>query len=77
MQAYTVDLYEYFGIPRGNAKGGSLQCFVRGKGNGVISRPAMLVLPGGGYRSCSDREAEPVALRFMQQGFHAFVLTYS
>ncbi|MBR2616805.1 MAG: alpha/beta hydrolase [Clostridia bacterium] len=77
MQAYTVDLYEYFGLPRGTAKGGMLNCFVRGKGNGVISRPAMLVLPGGGYRNCSDREAEPIALRFMQQGFHAFVLTYS
>ncbi len=77
MQAYTVDLYEYFGIPRNRAKGGSLACFVRGGGNGVESRPAMLVLPGGGYRSCSDREAEPVAVHFLQQGFHAFVLTYS
>ncbi len=77
MQTYTVDLYEYFGLSRGNAKGGLLNCFVRGKGHGVISRPAMLVLPGGGYRSCSDREAEPIALRFMEQGFHAFGLTYS
>ena len=27
--------------------------------------PAVLVLPGGGYDYCSDREADPVALRFI------------
>ncbi len=40
-------------------------------------RPAVLVCPGGGYISCSDREAEPVALRFNAMGYHAFVLRYS
>ena len=40
-------------------------------------RPAVVVLPGGGYRIISDTEAEPVALAFMAQGFHAFVLHYS
>lgn len=40
-------------------------------------RPAMLVLPGGAYRFCSDREAEPVALEYIAKGFNAFVLRYS
>jgi acetyl esterase/lipase len=40
-------------------------------------RPAVLVCPGGAYVSCSDREAEPVALRFAAMGYHAFVLRYS
>lgn len=40
-------------------------------------RPAVLVLPGGGYRYCSDREAEPIALAYMQQGYNAFVLNYT
>ena len=40
-------------------------------------RPAMLVIPGGGYNFCSDREGEPVALAFMAMGFNAFVLRYS
>ena len=40
-------------------------------------RPAVLICPGGGYLRTSDREAEPVALRFAAQGFHAFVLRYS
>ncbi|GAA4430598.1 alpha/beta hydrolase [Georgenia halophila] len=40
-------------------------------------RPAVLVLPGGGYQHCSDREAEPVALAYLAEGFNAFVLRYS
>ena len=40
-------------------------------------RPAVLVCPGGGYNSCSDREAEPVAMAFLAQGYNAFVLRYS
>jgi acetyl esterase/lipase len=40
-------------------------------------RPAVLVCPGGAYLGCSDREAEPVALRFAAMGYHAFVLRYS
>lgn len=40
-------------------------------------RPAVLICPGGGYFNCSDREAEPIALRFAAMGYHAFVLRYS
>ena len=42
-----------------------------------MRRPAVLVCPGGGYINCSDREGEPVALRFAAMGYHAFVLRYS
>lgn len=40
-------------------------------------RKAVLVIPGGGYRIVSDREAEPIAMGFMPHGFNAFVLRYS
>ncbi|KFI44960.1 Acetyl esterase/lipase [Bifidobacterium bohemicum] len=40
-------------------------------------RPAVLVIPGGGYEMTSDREAEPIALKMLGAGFHAFVLRYS
>ncbi len=40
-------------------------------------RPAILICPGGAYITCSDREAEPVALRFAAMGYHVFVLRYS
>lgn len=39
--------------------------------------PAVLILPGGAYAYCSGREAEPVALAYMNAGFNAFVLRYS
>ena len=41
------------------------------------TRPAVLILPGGGYRYTSPREAEPIALQFLAAGYHAFILRYS
>ena len=32
---------------------------------GFSKRPAMLVIPGGGYAMCSDREADPVATAYL------------
>lgn len=43
----------------------------------VARRPAVLVLPGGGYEMCSDREGEPVAMALAGAGYQAFVLRYS
>ena len=40
-------------------------------------RPAVIICPGGGYQFCADPEAEPVALKFVAMGYHAFVLNYS
>ena len=40
-------------------------------------RPAMIVCPGGGYLVTSDREAEPVAMHYLNQGYQTFVLRYS
>ena len=35
------------------------------------------VCPGGGYAFTSDREAEPIALKFNSIGMHAAVLWYT
>lgn len=40
-------------------------------------RPCLLVCPGGAYSMCSERESEPIALKFLEMGFNVFVLTYS
>lgn len=40
-------------------------------------RPMILVLPGGGYTRRSDREKEPIVMKFLSMGFHACVLEYS
>lgn len=39
-------------------------------------RPALIICPGGGYECLSDREGEPVALRFAGLGCAAFILRY-
>ena len=38
--------------------------------------PAVIVLPGGGYRGLADHEAEPIAKFYNSKGFHSFVLRY-
>lgn len=50
---------------------------VGGEFAGIVKRPAILVLPGGGYQFCSDREAEPVAMPYLKAGFQVFILRYS
>ena len=40
-------------------------------------RPMVIVVPGGAYYFCSDREAEAIALKFLAEGIHAAVLRYS
>ena len=41
------------------------------------ARPAILVIPGGGYEFVSSREGELVAEKFVTLGYNCFVLTYS
>ena len=39
-------------------------------------RGIVIVFPGGGYDHLSTREADPVAKKFVEQGFHAAVCRY-
>ena len=76
-----LHLKEYFDFLGENGKDATLEIYLpdnlaemdwRDK-----KRPCMIVCPGGGYAYCSQREAEPVALEFLPEGFNCFVLTYS
>lgn len=40
-------------------------------------RETIIICPGGGCEFTSDREAEPIALKFVAQGFNAVVIRYS
>lgn len=40
------------------------------------TRGAVVILPGGGYGMTSEREGEPIAMKFLSHGYHAFVLSY-
>ncbi len=43
----------------------------------VNKRPAILVIPGGAYQFCSEREADPVAFAYLGAGYQVFILRYS
>ena len=77
MKAYMVDLGKEYSF----LQGGALQCLLAdfpsdGENNVGWKRPAVIVVPGGGYGFVSKREGEPVAMEFLAKGFQAFVLWY-
>jgi acetyl esterase/lipase len=43
----------------------------------IRKRPLILMCPGGGYAHTSNREAEPLAMRFLAMGYHVAILRYS
>ena len=76
----TLKLREFY--PALCAEGGEpvLKAFCRDVSREIeLERrfPAILICPGGGYGFVSDREGEPIALKYLEAGFCAFVLTYS
>ncbi len=54
-----------------------LRIYISEQNERVSLRPGLLICPGGGYSFCSEREAEPVAFRFLSEGFNCFILNYS
>ncbi len=76
MKVHTVDLAKEYGIA-----GGKLECITMDNPwdveNTVWKRPAMIVVPGGGYGMVSKREAEPIAHAYLARGFQTFILTYT
>lgn len=58
----------------------TLDSFIPNVTNGFLgngSRPAVIILPGGGYAGLADHEADPIALKFCSEGVPAFVLYYA
>lgn len=80
MYSSTINLYTYFNLQPPAHSAGRLTCWVQQTSPEVSPcrrRPAILILPGGGYSRTSARESEPVALQFVARGYAAFVLEYS
>ena len=48
-----------------------------GEFRGLTQRPCILILPGGAYEFCSDREADPVAMPYLKAGYQVCILRYS
>ncbi len=80
MVVTRVDLYEYWNQSRQGNRGGYLTCWTLHTPSKIgpnRRRPGVLILPGGAYRHVSEREAEPVAMRFAARGYGVFLLEYS
>lgn len=80
MDCGFVDLYQHFQADKPLGAVGTLRYYCPDAHIVASSprvRPAVLIIPGGGYGHVSPREGEPVALRFAAKGYCAFVLTYS
>ena len=76
MKAYTVDLTKEYSF----LQGGNLQCILGDcpwDAEVEWKRPALIVVPGGGYGMVSKREGEPIAHAFLAKGFQTFILWYS
>ena len=43
----------------------------------IKKRPMIIICPGGAYQMTSYREGEPLAMHFLNEGYHACVLRYS
>jgi acetyl esterase/lipase len=71
MKTFTVNL------SRENV---TLTCYLTGTSSDLknaITRPGIMVFPGGGFVYLSDRETDPVALAWTAEGYNAFVLRYT
>lgn len=80
MKHFTVNLYDHFGFDNAGSTEGTLAVYVSATPPAISTtrrRPAILIIPGGGYNSTSNREAEPIALPFLTAGYNAFVLRYT
>ncbi len=85
MQTFTLPLTQHYPELRINNADPKVTVYLQ---DGIIEsdcksifrttpRPALIILPGGGYHHVSMREGEPIALSFLSLGFNCFVLDYS
>lgn len=76
-----IDLYKYFNLERKSGYGGYLNVYAHTELTEILPvkaiRPAMLIVPGGGYTFVSQREDEPIALKFLDDGYNCFSLDYT
>ena len=75
MKVHTVALKNEYAF----LQGGKLFCMLMDMPWDIErawKRPAVIIVPGGGYGMVSRREGEPVASAFFAKGFQAFILQY-
>ena len=78
MNCFKVDLKKEYGLQGGTLSGIGIEFPWDSKEQCPNwKRPALIVVPGGGYAVVSRREGEPVAIDFLSRGYQTFVLDYT
>ena len=80
MEMHYVNLYEHYSLEAPAGAVGRLRCIhcpTPREYSTNRRRPAVLVIPGGGYGSNSTREDLAIALRFLAHGYVPFMLNYA
>lgn len=80
MRHFNLNLYNHFCLDGQGTTEGNLFCYVQDTPPAISTgrrRPAILIIPGGGYSMTSNREAEPIAMPFLTAGYNAFILRYT
>ena len=69
--------YEGLGLTKGTEDAYYDAFILKNGTRDVGTRPCIIVCPGGGYGSITEREQEHVATQFIAKNFSAFILHYS
>lgn len=81
MRCFDIELKTLHPLLSEGGKNPRVVCYLpyclKEMGRESEKRPSIVVCPGGAYSVCSEREAEPIALKFLNMGFNVFVLYYS
>ncbi len=69
--------YEKAGVTKKDDYTPHMDAYILDEPANPFRRRAVLICPGGGYEFTSEREAEPIAMKFLAEGIQAFILWYS
>lgn len=75
MRYEVIELNRYYNVQGGKLTVMASDCPLDNDKN-KWCRPAVIIVPGGGYHFCSKREQEVVGYEFLSKGYNAFVLEY-
>lgn len=77
MKTSRINLNEKFPELGMNGANAYVDCFIPEEIYEDKNFPCMIVCPGGGYHSLSNREGEVVGMHFLAEGYRILVLQYS
>lgn len=81
MRCETIHLRDYYGFLGKDGCNPTVEMFFPYDSNKLFGkqkkRPCLIVCPGGAYSFLAERESEPIALNFVQNGYNVFIIKYS